>query len=108
MRRWAPRSFSLGVSAHLDAIRAVAASVVMMEHLRAQLHFPVLLLLRAWIVPAQRWQPDAPHLLFGMALGALTLTYALAISLLTERRTQVLRRWARSLTWVQAYRHSGS
>ena len=60
------------------------------------LHFPFLLLLRAWLVPQQRWQPDAVHLVFGVVIGLVTLGFAWLVSLFTENRTRVARQWMRN------------
>ena len=59
------------------------------------LHFPFLLCLRAVIAPWQRWEPDAPHLFFGLMLGAVTLIYAWLVSLASEDKTKVARGWIR-------------
>ena len=63
------------------------------------LHFPLLLCIRAWLVPGARWQPDARHLGIGLLLGMLTLLFAWLVSLVTESRTHIVRnaigkRWA--------------
>jgi peptidoglycan/LPS O-acetylase OafA/YrhL len=54
-------------------------------------HIPALEFLSAWIVPKQKWQPDALHLAFGAALAAATLGYAYAIASITEHRTLAIR-----------------
>jgi peptidoglycan/LPS O-acetylase OafA/YrhL len=59
------------------------------------LHFPFLLFLRAWIVPSQRWQPDAAHLALGIVIGVATLGFAWLVSLVTENKTRVARQWLR-------------
>jgi peptidoglycan/LPS O-acetylase OafA/YrhL len=59
------------------------------------LHFPLLLFLRAWTVPSQRWQPDGLHLLFGSLVGVVVLVFAWTVSLFTENKTRVARRWVR-------------
>lgn len=56
------------------------------------LHFPLLLFLRCWLVPAERWQPTAAHLLYAGAVGMGCLLYAWLISLFTEKKTDVARR----------------
>jgi peptidoglycan/LPS O-acetylase OafA/YrhL len=61
------------------------------------LHFPFLLFLRAWLVPAQRWQPDATHLLYGLGLGAVALASAWLVSKFTEGKTRVARQWMRDV-----------
>jgi peptidoglycan/LPS O-acetylase OafA/YrhL len=61
------------------------------------LHFPLLLFLRAWIVPPQRWQPDAAHLARGAAIGLATIAYAWFVSLFTENKTQVVRQGMKAL-----------
>ena len=59
------------------------------------LHFPLLLFLRAWIVPSQRWQPDGVHLFYGSLIGMAVLVFAWTISLFTENKTQAARHWIR-------------
>ena len=59
------------------------------------LHFPFLLFLRAWLVPAQKWQPDVRHLAYGIVLGAVALGFAWFVSIFTENKTRVVRRWMR-------------
>jgi len=61
------------------------------------LHFPLLLFLRAWIVPPQRWQPDVVHLLYGSLIGAAVLGFTWAVSLFTENKTRVARNWVRQM-----------
>jgi peptidoglycan/LPS O-acetylase OafA/YrhL len=61
------------------------------------LHFPLLLFLRAWIVPSQRWQPDVPHLFYGATIGAAALSFAWLVSTFTENKTRVVRNWMRSV-----------
>jgi len=60
------------------------------------LHFPFLLFLRAWLVPQQRWQPDAAHLALGVVIGVVTLSFAWLVSLFTENKTRVARQWMRN------------
>ncbi|MGA9937411.1 MAG: acyltransferase [Candidatus Acidiferrales bacterium] len=59
------------------------------------LHFPLLLLLRAWLASTQRWQPDGEHLLYGVSIGLVVLTFAWLVSLVTENNTHVARHWMR-------------
>jgi peptidoglycan/LPS O-acetylase OafA/YrhL len=59
------------------------------------LHFPLLLFLRAWVVPEQRWQPTAANGAFGVLIGAVVLTIAWIVSRFTESKTHVARDWAR-------------
>ena len=59
------------------------------------LHFPLLLFLRAWLAPAQRWQPDLSHVLRGALIGAVVVAFAWAVSLVTENQTHVVRNWAK-------------
>jgi peptidoglycan/LPS O-acetylase OafA/YrhL len=60
------------------------------------LHFPFLLLLRAWMVPPPRWQPDVEHLGYGAIIGTVTISLAWFISLFTENKTRVVRQWMRN------------
>jgi peptidoglycan/LPS O-acetylase OafA/YrhL len=61
------------------------------------LHFPLLLLLRAWMVPPQRWQPDVTHLCCGAIVGAVTISFAWLMSIFTENKTRVARLWMRNV-----------
>src|SRR5207248_10027604 len=61
------------------------------------LHFPLLLFLRAWIVPPQRWQPAVVHLLYGSLIGAAVLGFTWTVSLFTENNTRVARNWVRQM-----------
>jgi len=64
------------------------------------LHFPLLLFLRAWIVPPQRWQPDGVHLLYGAMIGVLVIGFAWTVAVFTENNTRVARNWARRMLRV--------
>jgi peptidoglycan/LPS O-acetylase OafA/YrhL len=57
------------------------------------LHFPFLLFFRSWLVPPQRWQPTAIHLSWAAAVGAGSLLFAWLVSLVTEAKTDVARKW---------------
>jgi peptidoglycan/LPS O-acetylase OafA/YrhL len=61
------------------------------------LHFPLLLFMCAWLVPAQKWQPDPIHLVYGVALGAAVLVFAWFVSKFTEDKTRVVRQWMRNV-----------
>ena len=61
------------------------------------LHFPLLLFLRCWLVPAERWQPTVSHLFDAGAVGTGCLVYAWLISLFTEKKTDVTRRRVKRL-----------
>jgi peptidoglycan/LPS O-acetylase OafA/YrhL len=60
------------------------------------LHFPFLLLLRAWMVPPPRWQPDLAHLGYGAIIGTVTINVAWFVSIFTENKTHVVRQWMRN------------
>jgi len=64
------------------------------------LHFPLLLFLRAWIVPPQRWQPDGVHLLYGSMIGVLVIGFAWTVAVFTENNTHVARNWVRRMLRV--------
>jgi peptidoglycan/LPS O-acetylase OafA/YrhL len=59
------------------------------------LHFPLLLFLRAWLVPVQRWQPTAVNCAFAVLIGAVVLSFAWLVSRFTENKTHVARDWVR-------------
>jgi peptidoglycan/LPS O-acetylase OafA/YrhL len=57
------------------------------------LHFPLLLFLKAWLAPSQKWQPDALHLFYGAILSTIALSFAWLVSLFTENKTRSVRNW---------------
>jgi peptidoglycan/LPS O-acetylase OafA/YrhL len=61
------------------------------------LHFPLLVFLRAWLVPPQRWQPDVLHLTYGVFLGMAILGFASLVSVFTERNTRAARSWMKRM-----------
>jgi peptidoglycan/LPS O-acetylase OafA/YrhL len=61
------------------------------------LHFPLLVFLKAWVAPSQRWQPNMPNLFYGIVVGTITLSFAWLVSLFTENRTHAVRRWIEDL-----------
>jgi peptidoglycan/LPS O-acetylase OafA/YrhL len=61
------------------------------------LHFPLLLFLRAWIVPRDRWQPNGAHIIWAILIGAGVLGFAWLVSLFTESKTHVARNWVRRM-----------
>jgi len=73
----------------------VAAELAGFSYSLYVLHFPLLLFLRAWIVPQQRWQPDPANLGRGVLIGVATLGFAWLVAKFTEGKTRVARRWMR-------------
>ena len=61
------------------------------------LHFPLLLFLRAWLAPTQRWQPDAISRVAWRSRWHGRTCVRVAVSLVTERRTHVVRNWAKKM-----------
>jgi peptidoglycan/LPS O-acetylase OafA/YrhL len=64
------------------------------------LHFPLLLFLRAWLVPGNRWQPDAAHLLYGLEIGTLVLAFSWLVARVTEFKTREAREGVRKLLHI--------
>jgi peptidoglycan/LPS O-acetylase OafA/YrhL len=60
------------------------------------LHFPFLLFLRSWLVPAQKWQPDLIHLFYAVMIGGAALAFAWLVSTFTESKTRVVRNWLKN------------
>jgi peptidoglycan/LPS O-acetylase OafA/YrhL len=56
-------------------------------------HMPLLVFLRAALVPGRPWSPDMLHIGFAGGLTILMLAYAWLIAQVTEARTDVVRRW---------------
>ena len=61
------------------------------------LHFPFLLFLRSWLVPAEKWQPDRTHLFYFVLIGAAALSFAWLVSTFTESKTRVVRNWLKGV-----------
>lgn len=59
------------------------------------LHFPLLLVLRAWLAPPLGWQPDTVHLIVGAMIGIAVLGFAWMVSLVSEKRTRSVQEWFR-------------
>ena len=55
-------------------------------------HFPALLLLRGLLNPQGNWQLDPRHLVYGLAIALLMLTFAYWVAEFTEARTASVRR----------------
>jgi peptidoglycan/LPS O-acetylase OafA/YrhL len=64
------------------------------------LHFPFLLFLRAWLVPAQRWQPDSKHLFCGVGIGVIVLAFSWLVAGVTEFKTREAREAVRKLLHI--------
>lgn len=56
-------------------------------------HTPLAVLLVAVVEGDRRWAPDPLHILLGLALLVLLLAYAYGLAILTEFRTDRIRRW---------------
>jgi len=67
-------------------------------------HVPFLVLLTALIAGEARWQPDARHLLYGLAALLLAIGYAYAVASLTEFRTDKVRGWVEKRVLGKAVR----
>jgi peptidoglycan/LPS O-acetylase OafA/YrhL len=61
------------------------------------LHFPFLLFLRSWLVPARKWQPDLTHLFYAVIAGSAALSFAWLVSAFTESKTRVVRNWLKGV-----------
>jgi len=67
-------------------------------------HVSFLVLLTALIAGETRWQPDARHLLYGLAALILAVGYAYAVASLTEFRTDTVRGWVEKRVLGKAVR----
>jgi peptidoglycan/LPS O-acetylase OafA/YrhL len=54
-------------------------------------HMPLLVFLRAALVPGEPWRADAVHMGYAGVLTAITVTYAIILSRLTEAHTDRIR-----------------
>jgi peptidoglycan/LPS O-acetylase OafA/YrhL len=62
-------------------------------------HMPLLVFLRAALVPATPWTPDLFHILAGVLLALGCLVYALGLSRVTEAYTDQVRDFLRGRLW---------
>lgn len=85
----------LGAQSEAPAKLWVRASRVMarFSYTLYLVHVPFLVLLTALIAGERRWQPDARHVLFGLAALLLAIGYAYGVASLTEFRTDTVRGW---------------
>jgi len=67
-------------------------------------HVPFLVLLTAVMAGETRWQPDARHLLYGLAALLLAIAYAYGVASLTEFRTDKVRGWVEKRVLGKAVR----
>jgi peptidoglycan/LPS O-acetylase OafA/YrhL len=68
-------------------------------------HLPLLVFLRAWLVPGRPWSPSVATLGAALVVATVAFVYALVFSRLTEANTAVVRR--RVLAWLST-RHRQS
>jgi peptidoglycan/LPS O-acetylase OafA/YrhL len=64
------------------------------------LHFPLLLFLRARLMPGNRWRPDTTHLLYGLGIGTLVLAFSWLVARATEFKTREAREGVRKLLHI--------
>jgi peptidoglycan/LPS O-acetylase OafA/YrhL len=88
----------INLGTHSTAYHRLAHLLAGFSYSLYVLHFPFVLFLRAWIGTPERWQPEGRYLLFVLAIGFVTLTYAWAVSTFTENKTSVVRRWMKEVT----------
>jgi len=86
----------VNVGGKSDSYRTIAHFLAGFSYSLYVLHFPLLLFVRAWVAPTQKWQPDPQHLFCGVAAGAVVLGYAWLVAFFTENRTRAVRDWMRS------------
>ncbi|MBZ5527158.1 MAG: acyltransferase family protein [Acidobacteriia bacterium] len=90
--------FLLGVlqvklGARNERYQALAGFSAAFSYTLYVVHFPLLLCLRAWLAPSQRWRPDGAHLFYAALIGAAVIVLSWLISLPTEGKTYDLRKW---------------
>jgi peptidoglycan/LPS O-acetylase OafA/YrhL len=78
---------------HQESYAKVAHLLAAFSYSLYVLHFPLLLFVRAWLVPSLRWQPNIPHLFCGLMIGTVTLLFAWSVSIFTEKKTATVRAW---------------
>ena len=61
------------------------------------LHFPLLLLIRANLIPGARWQPDWTHVTYGIGISIVVILYSYLIARMTEFKTGTVRTWIRDI-----------
>jgi peptidoglycan/LPS O-acetylase OafA/YrhL len=56
-------------------------------------HLPLLVFLRAWLVPSTPWSPTPSRIAAALGITIMAATYAYGLAAATERRTDGVRRW---------------
>lgn len=77
----------LDISANSPRYTGISRQLAGFSYSLYVLHFPMLLFLRSWIVPKERWQPDARNVFYSVLVGSGVLLFALLVSLFTEKKT---------------------
>lgn len=85
----------LGIGANSPRYSGAARQFAGFSYSLYVLHFPLLLFLRSWIVPPERWQPSVRNLIFAILVGLGVLSFAWVVSLFTEGKTHEARDWVR-------------
>jgi peptidoglycan/LPS O-acetylase OafA/YrhL len=85
------------LGSHQEGYAKVAHLLAGFSYSLYVLHFPLLLFVRAWLVSSLRWQPNIPHLFYGLMIGAVTLLFAWSVSIFTEKKTATVRAWVDSV-----------
>lgn len=83
----------MDIGGRSDTYRKIAGFLADFSYSLYVLHFPLVLFLRAWVAPPEKWRPDATHLLYGALAGAAVLGLAWFVSVFTEGRTRAVRNW---------------
>jgi peptidoglycan/LPS O-acetylase OafA/YrhL len=82
----------------VEAYRWVAVTLAGFSYTLYVVHFPLLVLARACLLPARRWQPSWVSGASGAALCAGALLFAFALSRVTEAKTDSARAFL--ISWV--------
>jgi peptidoglycan/LPS O-acetylase OafA/YrhL len=76
-----------------SAYAAISRELATFSYTLYVVHMPLLIVLRAALLPDEPWTPDVLHIVLAGLLALFSLAYAFAIARLTEGRTEAIRDW---------------
>jgi peptidoglycan/LPS O-acetylase OafA/YrhL len=80
-----------GHSGRWNIYNRIASTLAGFSYTLYLVHLPVLIFLRAWLLPSSRWQPDFLHLCLAAIVFMTVFLYAFLLSRMTEVKTDNLR-----------------
>jgi peptidoglycan/LPS O-acetylase OafA/YrhL len=75
------------------AARTIATAAAASSYTIYVVHLPVIVFLRAWLVPGAPWLPTPAHIGWSALILVAVVAYSWAIARLAEARTPLVRNW---------------